>query len=138
MYVLDASFIASLILPDEASEKAAALAEELVHEGTVAPGLLQLEVTNILLVAQRRKRIDAVQLRMLSEAFDKFPVKMQPLLTPGQRAEVMRLAQKHQLSAYDAAYLELAVRLNLPLASLDEPLRKAAKAEGIKLAIRNL
>lgn len=134
--VIDASFVASLFLPDEASEKSAALAEGIARDGAAAPGLLQLEMTNILLMAERRKRIDGVQLRQLSEAFDKLPIALQPALTTEQRAQVLRLAQKHKLSAYDAAYLELAMRLSLPLASLDEPLRKAAAAEGVTLAIR--
>lgn len=133
--VIDASFVATLFLPDEASELAAALAETIAREGAAAPGLLQLEVTNILLMATRRKRIDGVQLRSLSEAFDKLPISLQASLTPEQRAQVLQLAQKHNLSAYDAAYLELAMRLNVPLASLDEPLRKAAVSEGVEMAI---
>lgn len=134
--VIDASFVASLFLPDEASDRAALVAEAIAHDGAAAPGLLQLEVTNILLMAERRRRIDGVQLLALCEAFDKLPVSLQPSLTPDQRAQVLRLAQKHRLSAYDAAYLELAMRLALPLASLDEPLRKAARSEGVSLAIR--
>ena len=133
-YVADASLVASLFLPDEASDRCAALMADLVNDDdeAAAPGLLQLEVTNILLMAFRRKRITGVQLKQVSEAYDQLPISLQPTLTREQRNEVHRLADKHALSAYDAAYLELTMRLGTPLASLDEPLLKAAKLEGVK------
>jgi len=134
-FVIDASFVASLFLPDEASEACDKLANRIAREGATAPGLLQLEVTNILLMAERRKRISGKQLKQLSEAFDRLPVTLQPALTADQRRDVQRLAEKHALSAYDAAYLELAMRLGLPLASLDESLSEAAADEGVDLAV---
>jgi predicted nucleic acid-binding protein len=133
-YVIDASFVASLFLPDEASEKTAVFARELAHDDAIAPSLLQLEVTNILLMAQRRKRITGAQVKQLSDAFEKFPVTLQPALTAEQRSAVLRLAEKHDMTAYDAAYLELAMRLGLSLATLDESLIKASKIEGVKVA----
>ena len=132
--VIDASFVASLFLPDEASEKTAAIAGKLGPADATAPGLLQLEVTNILLMAHRRKRITGAQLKQLSEAFERFPVSYQPAFTAEHRASVLQLAEKHTLTAYDAAYLELCMRLQLSLASLDEALAKAAKAEGVRVA----
>ncbi|MGD1276111.1 MAG: type II toxin-antitoxin system VapC family toxin [Tepidisphaeraceae bacterium] len=134
-FVIDASFVASLFLPHEASEACDKLANRIAREGATAPGLLQLEVTNILLMAERRKRISGRQLKQLSEAFDRLPVTLQPALTADQRRDVQRLAEKHTLSAYDAAYLELAMRLGLPLASLDESLSEAAADEGVNLAV---
>ena len=133
--VVDASFIASLFLPDEASKAGDRIADEIAREGAAAPSLLQLEMTNILLMAHRRKRISGVQFQHLSEALDQLPIALQPALTPKQRAEVLRLAERHGLTAYDAAYLELAMRLSLPLASLDKPLLKATKAEGVAAAL---
>ncbi len=133
--VIDASFVASLFLPDEASEQTASLAKTLGPNDATAPSLLQLEVTNILLMAQRRKRITGVQLKQLSDAFEKFPVSYQPALTADQRATVLRSAEKHNLTAYDATYLELCMRLGLRLASLDAALVRAAKSEGVKLSL---
>ena len=134
--VVDASFVASLFLPDEDNSTSDRLADDLSRDGAVAPVLIQFEASNILLMAHRRKRISGVQLGQLSEAFDQLPITLQPALTAKQRADVMRLAEKHGLTAYDAAYLELSMRLTLPLASLDKPLLKAAKAEGVVPALQ--
>ena len=130
--VVDASFVAGLFLPDEASERCAKFAARLHDAEANAPGLLQLEVTNILLMARRRKRISGVQLTQLSQAYDQLPIMLHPALTPAQRAAVLKLASDHRLTAYDAAYLELAMRLGASLASLDEALLTAAAAEGIR------
>jgi predicted nucleic acid-binding protein len=132
-WVIDASFVAGLFLPDEMSEKAAALAKDLVKDEAAAPALMQLEVTNIFLTASHRKRISTSQLKELSEAFEELPIVFYPALTGPQRAEVLRLAQKHGLTAYDAAYLELAMRLGMALVSLDKSLVRAAMAEGVQI-----
>jgi predicted nucleic acid-binding protein len=131
-FVIDASFIASLLLPDEAAEESAAQLEHIKEGGAVAPILWQLEVANMLLTAQRRKRIDASQFMRILEAVDSFPVTLQPALTAKQRGDLLNLARKHELTAYDAAYLELALRLDLPLATVDDRLLSAASAEGAK------
>ena len=128
-WVIDASFVAGLFLPDEMSDKVAAVARDLVKEEAAAPDFLQLELTNILIVASRRKRISPSQLKQLSDAFDQLPIVYHGALTAPQRAEILRLAAKHGLSAYDAAYLELARRERLPLATLDAALATAARAE---------
>lgn len=133
-HVIDGSFVASLFLPDESNRAGEKVTRGLAKEGAAAPALLQIEVTNILLMAERRRRISGVQVKQLSAAFDDLPIALYPSLTAGQRGEVLRLAQKHSLSVYDAAYLELSMRLELPLATLDQSLAKAAKAEGIKAA----
>jgi predicted nucleic acid-binding protein len=131
-FVIDASFIASLLLPDEAAEKSASQLERMNGDGAVAPTLWQLDVANMLLTAQRRKRIDTSQFIQILEAVDSFPVTLQPALTPIQRGDLLNLARKHRLTAYDAAYLELALRLDLPLATVDDRLMRAARAEGAK------
>ncbi|MGD0390233.1 MAG: type II toxin-antitoxin system VapC family toxin [Tepidisphaeraceae bacterium] len=132
-WVIDASFVAGLFLPDEMSDKVAAVARDLVKEEAAAPDFLQLELTNILIVASRRKRISASQLKQLSDAFDQLPIVYHPALTASQRAEILRLAAKHGLTAYDAAYLELAMRLGVGLVSVDKSLIRAAMAEGVDI-----
>ncbi len=67
----------------------------------------------------------------LSAAFESLPIRMEPILSTAQIATVLQLAEKHALTAYDAAYLELAMRLNSALLSLDKALVRAANAEGI-------
>jgi len=130
--VIDASFIASLLLPDEAAEVSAARLKQIEDDGAAAPALWQLEVANMLLTALRRKRIDASQFVRLLEAIDSLPVTLQAALTAKQRGDLLHLARKHELTAYDAAYLELALRLDLPLATFDDRLTRAARAEGAK------
>jgi predicted nucleic acid-binding protein len=132
-FVIDTSFIAALLLPDESADRATARLREIKDGGAVAPSIWQLEVTNFLLMAERRRRIDASQFSRLIEAVDALPVTLQPALTVKQRGEMLHYAHKHRLTTYDAVYLELALRLDLPLATLDNSLRAAAKAEGAKL-----
>ena len=134
-YVVDASFVASLFLPDESQLASDRLANKIKKDGATAPALLQLEIANILLMARRRKRIAGTQVAQLLQALDHFPISLQPALSSKHRADLVHLAEKHNLSAYDAAYLELAIRLTLPLASLDKQLVKAAGAEGVILAL---
>lgn len=129
--VIDASFFASLFLPDEASGKATAQVENLKAGEAQAPALLQIEVSNILIMAHRRRRITGVERNQISDAFDQFPIIFHPAHTAHQRAIVLALADKHKLSAYDATYLELALRLDMPLLTLDKNLLKAAKDEGL-------
>jgi len=132
--VIDASVVAAIVLPDESSPVADGIAERVAADGATGPVLLQFELANILIMAQRRRRITGAQLIQICDDLDALPIELQPALDREERGRVMGLAQKHSLSAYDAAYLELAMRLNLPLASLDTSLAKAAKAEGIKSA----
>ena len=132
--VIDASFIASLLLPDEAAEESATQLEQIREGNAFTQTLWQLEVANMLLTAERRKRIDASQCARIFEAIDSLPITLQPALTAKQRGDLLHLARKHRLTAYDAAYLELALRLDLPLATIDDHLIAAAEAEGAKPA----
>lgn len=127
--VVDSSFLASLFLPDEDSAGSSVIAGEIARDGAAAPGLLQLELANLVLTAERRNRITSADRAEILEAIDALPIMLQPVLDAEQRRDAIRLAHKHGLTAYDAAYLELS-RLNLPLATFDKALRKALAAEG--------
>ena len=133
--VIDASFAPTLFHPDEASIRAAdqfALAAQSV---IIAPALWQIEITNILIMAQRRRRITTALLGQLTAVIDRLPVELELALTPGQRGAVINLALSHGLTAYDAVYLELAIRRGFVLLSLDAPLLKAALALGVGLTL---
>ena len=97
------------------------------------PGILQLEVASVLLKSERRKRINPEQAKELSAIFDEFPILLQPTLTHEQRHVVVSLSRKHDLTPYDASYLELAIRLDLHLISLDVELIQAGQREGISV-----
>ena len=133
--VIDASFAATLFLPDEGSARAAEQFAVAAQSAVIAPVLWQIEITNILIMAQRRKRITTAVLGQLAAIIDRLPVELELALTPGQRGAVINLALSHGLTAYDAVYLELAIRRGFVLLSLDSSLLKAARALGVGLMV---
>jgi predicted nucleic acid-binding protein len=129
-FVVDASVAAAWLLPHEVSDVAAAAYTRLPEEEAVAPGLWWLEIRNIFLNNEQRGHINTAKSNQALDLLAGLPIRLD------HRAEgdvLMALARKHGLSAYDAAYLELALREALPLATLDDALAKAALAEGVRL-----
>ena len=128
--VLDVSIAATWCFPDEQAEVADRALDELARLGGVVPGLFRYEIRNVLVVNERRGRIDqAGSTRFLSRLRD-----LQLLQDDAHDEDtVMALARKHGLSAYDAAYLETALRRGDSLATLDRNLANAAAAEGVVL-----
>ena len=131
--VLDSSATLAWIYGDETTERIRRLFDSVADDGAVVPALWRLEVANSLTVAVRRGRIDAdfrraalVDLALLDITTDD---------QTGVQAwgETLNMADRFQLTVYDAAYLELAERRTLPLATLDAELRAAAKALGVRL-----
>jgi predicted nucleic acid-binding protein len=102
-------------------------------ESIVVPAHWPLEIANGILMARRRGRVTDFQVREFIEDLAALPIEVQPASAPAAWPEILRLAQKHRLTAYDAAYLELAQRTGLPLATLDGDLRKAALDAGAEL-----
>lgn len=90
-----------------------------------------LEVANGLLVAERRRRIDSAEVARLTTFLLALPIAVDPVARRRGMEEVHRLGRAHRLSAYDAAYLELATRHGVPIATLDTELGAAANAEGV-------
>ncbi|MFO1200675.1 MAG: type II toxin-antitoxin system VapC family toxin [Burkholderiaceae bacterium] len=130
--VVDASVVLAWLLPDERSDAAQGIVEALAHEPAQAPGLLGLEVANALTQAGRRARIPVALQRELLDAYLALPIALDP--TDGHAvARCAELARRHALSAYDAAYLELAARRRFALATFDTALARAARKEGIAL-----
>lgn len=134
--VLDASVVLAWSFDDEQDDYADRLLTRLTSgEATAAaPAVWPSEVVNGLLVAERRGRHTPAQTSQLVADLSQLPVAVE---TPGWAhlgESVAFLARAHGLSAYDATYLDLAVRLRLPLATLDTRLRKAAEAVGVPLA----
>ena len=131
--VVDASVGAAWFLPDEATAfTEAALAATATGEVWV-PALWLLEIGNMLLNAQRRKRITAVKREELAQAASALRLRIDR--EPVSIAAIDLLAARHQLSSYDAAYLELALRRKIPLATLDAALLKAMPKEGVAAAV---
>jgi predicted nucleic acid-binding protein len=129
-FVIDASVTACWAFDDEDHPDARLAFSRLRAEEAVIPGLWELEIRNILLVNERRGRISESDSAVFLRALSKLRLRVDD--TPDYEM-VLRLARKHRLSAYDAAYLELATRTGLPVATLDGALRTAARAEGTRL-----
>ena len=97
------------------------------------PSLWPLEVANALLVGERRRRITPAETARFLAILGAFPITVDDQTVAHAWTDTMHLARAHNLSSYDAAYLELAIRLGLPLAALDGKLKTAAGAMGVPL-----
>lgn len=132
-FVVDASIIVSNALPDESSDRADAVVRRIDAEGAEAPSFLPLEIANALLLAVRRKRIDDAGRRTALAAILSLDVKLDEETSMRAWSATADLAARHGLTAYDAAYLELAQRKSIPLATLDSRLADAARTAGVEL-----
>lgn len=127
--MLDASIAAAWILPDEQST-----ADRFLHlaaeDGATAPDLIWHELRNILLMATRRGRIAQRDVALGMSQLRRLPIETVDLSVGGD-GPILDIALTNKLTAYDAAYLSLAVARDLPLATADRSLRRAAEAQGI-------
>ncbi|MEJ5222449.1 MAG: type II toxin-antitoxin system VapC family toxin [Tepidiforma sp.] len=131
-FVLDASVTLSWLFRDETDGYADAALGALEHDAAVVPALWSYEVVNALAAAVRRGRLSRGELRYVVELLGSLPIAVSEAPgSPAARLELADLALDQQLSAYDAAYVALARAERLPLATLDERLRRAAAAAGV-------
>jgi predicted nucleic acid-binding protein len=131
-FVLDNSVVTGWYLPDQATAYGAAIATRLESDNALVPILWQLELANVLKAACTRGRLDLETARQILDALGKLPIDIDASPAPGQR-QLFELAMRHKLSSYDAAYLELAMRHGLPLATQDAQLQEAAIAAGVSV-----
>ena len=132
-FVLDRSVTLSWCFEDERLEATDALLKQVVESGAEAPSLWPLEILNALSMAERRRRINADRRQRLCGFLHDLPVNIDVETASRAWAATSQLAARFKLTLYDAAYLELAQRLNLPLATLDKELRVAGRTLGIAL-----
>jgi len=130
-FVLDCSVALTWCFADERTPATAALLDRCANFGAAAPSLWPLEALNALLMAEKRKRLDSARRHELIEALRAVPIAIDTETAVQAWAVSNRLAERYGLTVYDAAYLELAQRLGLPLATLDAELRKAAAVLGV-------
>lgn len=132
-YVLDASVAVAWCFDDESTPAAWALLERLRAEPGHAPALWALEVGNILLGAEKRRRITQARTAEFLGILGDLDIRVDP--EPPGRAfrDVLPLARSQGLTTYDACYLELAMRLGLPLATKDSALARAATALSVPI-----
>jgi predicted nucleic acid-binding protein len=132
-FVLYNSVAVAWCFEDEQTPALLALLQRVTESGAFAPGLWPLEAANALLVAERRGRLERDRRRRLCGFLSALPIALDGETATQAWTTTIGLAERFGLSAYDAAYLELAERLDLPLASLDGDLRRAANALGLVL-----
>ena len=130
--VIDASVALALIMPDEAKPVDVTIGR-LRTDDAVVPAIWWLEVSNTLLQAERRKRIDAQFVRQALADLGGYRIATETADDELVLPEIVALARRYGLTTYDAAYLELALRHGVPLASFDSGLRSAAKRAGVAL-----
>lgn len=131
-FVLDSSIALAWCFPDEQSSAQAVL-DRLEKTTAIVPQLWHLEVGNALLMGERRKRSVAADTTQWLQYLSSLPIILDEEMATHAWSDTLILARSYQLSVYDAAYLELALRRGLPLATLDRHLQKAAKMAGVVL-----
>lgn len=131
-FVLDGSVVLAWFFEDEDDEYANAVQDSLAAGEAHVPALWPLEVANALLMGERRKRTTEAKVASFLTLLDSLPIVVDPETVARARSDTLHLARAHGLSVYDGAYLELALRLGLPLATLDDKLSAAAKSAGVE------
>ncbi len=131
--VLDGSIAVAWCFEDEAGPETDALLERVGDEGAVVPVLWYLELGNVLVQAERRGRVRVADTAARLELIGDLPIATDDGIPVRGLREVLALARAETLTTYDAAYLELAMRRGLPLATKDRALRAAARRVGVRV-----
>ena len=116
---------------DEANEHSAEILRLLKQSRAIVPSIWQLEVINVLRVGERKKRITNPQSNTFIALLNELPIEVDMGLNELPNKEILEISRKYLLSAYDAAYLELAVRRGIPFITFDRTLCEAAEKAGI-------
>ena len=102
----------------------------------LVPNLWHLEATNVLLGAEKRSEINTGEIEGFISQLQNLPIQVDPLTAHQSFSRILALARAYKLSSYDAAYLELAIREGLPLATLDRNLIKASKKSSVDIYLQ--
>jgi predicted nucleic acid-binding protein len=132
-FVLDCSVAAAWCFQEEKTPALLTLQDRLILESALVPQHWYLEVTNAIVTGERRKRIVPDDATKFIQLLDMLPIEADDELVSRAFEYILPLARAHALTTYDAAYLDLALRRQLPLASLDDDLRRAAASLGVQL-----
>lgn len=134
-FVVDASAALAWCFTDEATAETAALLRSLQNDHAAAPATWPSELANVLHMASRRGRISLQEVDEHLMDLSALPVRVEGPPDAVTIGVAITLARAHRLTVYDALYLEIALRLHFPLATLDDDLKTAAKGEGVKLLL---
>ena len=132
-FVIDTSVVITWCFKDEASQYADSVLDSLEHFTAIAPSIWPLEVGNVLLAAERKNRLsEADSIRFIALLFE-LPISVDQEPPERMIKEIFALAREHKLSAYDASYLDLAMKRGIPIATLDNRLMKTAKRSNVSI-----
>ncbi|BAZ84270.1 type II toxin-antitoxin system VapC family toxin [Dolichospermum compactum] len=134
-FVLDCSVAISWCLVDENNDYANSILAMMVDSEAFVPAIWSLEIANTLVVAERRNRMTKEQSQEAINLLQSLLIKVDIATDTNALDSTLKLARREGLAAYDAAYLELALRLQLPLATLDNRLAEAAVRRGVSLIL---
>ena len=132
-FVVDCSIAMAWLFNDEATPKTAVLLNRLATQTALVPAWWFIEITNVLAMAERKGRIKPTESDAFIADLSKLGIERDDEAPDRAFTHLLALCRRHRLTSYDAIYLDLAVRRNLPLATLDDALRKAAHKVGVRL-----
>lgn len=132
-FVIDNSVVMAWYFEDEASDYTVAVLESLSKYDCIVPSIWPLEVANTLIVGERRGRTTEARATRFIALLDALPIHVDPETAKHAPLDTLQLAREYHLSSYDAAYLELAMREGVPIATQDKALKKAALKCGLKI-----
>ncbi len=134
-FILDASVTLCWCFENQATQYSETVCEMLARgDEANVPFIWPLEVANVLILAERKKTLKLAQVTGFLEELSAWPIHVDTVGVDRAFQQILSTARRHNLSTYDAAYLELAMREGLPLATLDNGLKRAAKAVGVEIA----
>ena len=138
-FVLDNSVSMRWLLESEKKSDqkyAESVLKSMIDADSLVPNLWHLEAANVLLGAEKRSEVDAGEIERFISQLENLPIHVDPLTSHQSFSRIIALSRIYKLSSYDAAYLELAVREGLPLATLDKGLRKAGLKANVEIYLK--
>ena len=132
-FVVDNSVVMTWCFSDETNKYSDAILDSMNTSTAFVPLIWPLEVGNVLLVAERRKRLSEADSTRFIALIAELPIVIEQEQPERMMKDILALARKHKISTYDASYLDLAMRKGLPIASLDKDLRKAARRSRVAI-----
>lgn len=133
LFVLDCSVAMAWCFEDESNMHSDKILKSLKDTKAIVPMLWPLEIMNVLHIAERKKRISLEQSEIFIDFLNNLPIERELILSEKINKRILEISRKYAITAYDAAYLEIAIRKHVPLASFDKNLCNAAKLAHVQV-----